>query len=152
MIEDAVYFSNIRPDQDYINTILKLDARKLDIIDGAELSSYTVALAQYNIYRQYKVNQLLAQKMQLERNMDIGVSASLTKDILKEYKTRAAAVSFLVATNAHFEKLDQDIFDIKYQIRLVESMDNTISELIAAFKRELTRREKELFTVRQERK
>jgi len=38
------------------------------------------------------------------------------------------------------------------ELLLLEGIDKTISELIATFKRELTRRENELYATRQERK
>jgi len=41
---------------------------------------------------------------------------------------------------------------LKDEIVLVEGMDKVIGELISSFKRELTRRENELYRIRQERK
>ncbi len=152
LIEDKNYFSDIAPDEDYIKMILKQDYRKLDTYDSVDLSAYNIALSQYNIYRQYSYNVLYSKKSQLERNFEIVANTLVTNELLKEYKSRKNAILHLMTVSKDLNMLDEQILMIKDKIRLIEGMDKTISEMIAAFKRELTRRDNELYSTRQERR
>ena len=64
---------------------------------------------------------------------------------LKEHKTKKDAKAALVLSNQVLNKLQEEIDALEDELVLLDGMDKTIMELIAAFKRELTRRENELY-------
>lgn len=148
MKEDCEYFKNMSIDKHYLQSILDLHPSTIPDVDSGELSSYTVQLAQYNIWRQYRVNELKVNLMRLERNMELALNLVLTKEVIKEYKSIKAAVSYLIASTSEFKKMDDEIFELKCVLELERDLDKGISELIASFKRELTRRENELYAIR----
>ena len=80
-----------------------------------------------------------------------GIEIALDKDTLKRYKTKAAAVEFVISTSEALNQIRKDVDTLKEELMRVEGVDKMISDLIATFKRELTRRENELYTVRKER-
>jgi vacuolar-type H+-ATPase subunit I/STV1 len=86
--------------------------------------------------------------------IDRTISLILSKDkkLLKEHKTRSSAVDFLVSTNDYLTETQSKLDILNIELMHIDGIDKNISELIATIKRELTRREKELYTVRMERK
>jgi hypothetical protein len=145
-------FSNVKINKDLMNEIWAFDPNTLGSLDSLTISKYSMALAQYLVYFTYQVNQTKAILMDKRRFFDSSIVISLNKDILKEYKTKTAATEYLISTNHDLGQLHQEIGNLQNELARLEGMDRSISEFIATFKRELTRREKELFTTRQERR
>ena len=154
MNKDALSFENIQINNDLINEIWKFDPRTLDNVDGAKLSSYAMALAQYLIYFTYQRNLTKAEVTKLSTYIDRTISLTMTDDpdILKKHKTKTAATEYLVSTNMDLMEAQSKLDALKREITQTEGIDKVVSELIATIKRELTRRENELFQVRMERK
>lgn len=145
-------FENIKINNDLINNIWNLDAQTLDQIDGAELSKYAVALSQYLIYFNVEKNKLKADLYKKNKFIERTISISLTPEVQKKYKTKAAATDYLVGMNPDLSKSQDEIDTIQYELNLIDGLDKSITELIATIKRELTRRENELYQIRRERR
>jgi len=154
MDQDVLSFTKIAINHDLLNEIWKLDPRSLDHIDGVRLSSYSVALAQYLIYFTYQRNLARAEQHRLDKYIDRTVSIIVTSDteLLKKYKTKAAATDYIVSTNGSLMEAQTQLDALHRELMQTEGMDKVISELIATLKRELTRRENELYQVRVERR
>lgn len=154
MNKDVLSFENIKINNDLINEIWKFDPRTLDSVDGVKLSSYAMALAQYLIYFTYQRNLTKAEVTKLSTYIDRTVSLTLADDskLLKEHKTKKAATEYLVSVNMDLMEAQGKLDAFKTELMHTEGIDKVVSELIATIKRELTRRENELYQVRMERK
>lgn len=144
-------FSNIKIDDNFLQHIWTFSPALLSTIDSLTVSQYSIALAQYLVYFTFQKNQTKADLSAKKRLFDSSVLLALNKEVLKQHHTKTAAVAFLICTNAELSQLDIEIHDLQYELIRLEGMDKSISEYIATFKRELTRREKELQVTRQER-
>lgn len=154
MNPDVLSYQNIKINHDLLNEIWKFDPRTLDTLKGAKLSSYAMALAQYLIYFTYQRNLDKAEVHRLNTFIDRTISLTLTEDpdLLKKHKTKKAAGEYLISTNMELMESQSKLEALKKEIMQTEGMDKVVSELIATIKRELTRRENELYQVRMERK
>ena len=154
MDPDMMVFTKIQINHDLLNEVWKFDPRKLDEIKGTTLSSYTIVLAQYLIYFTYQKNIVKADVHRLNKMIDRTVSLILSKDrnLLKEYKTKSSAIDFLISTDSYLMETQSKLDVLNRELTHIEGMDKTISELIATIKRELTRRENELYATRMERR
>lgn len=151
MQEDAMLFKSITVNKSLVEDIFKFNCNDLDRTDGALIAKYTLALSQYLIFLQLEINQTKVEKQNKQRFLDSCVSMNLDKEILKRYKTKTDATNYVINTVADLSKLHAEVNVLKDELTLVEGLDKTITELITTFKRELTRRENELYAVRQER-
>jgi vacuolar-type H+-ATPase subunit I/STV1 len=152
MDTDAKIFRNISPDISLIDEIFRYDVRQLESTESKRISMYVVALSQYLIYLRSQVNTTKAEVIRNKRNLDNGVNQLITKEVIKEYKTKSDAYNHIVQNNEILGELNEQIENLKDELILVEGVDKTVSELIAALKRELTRRENELYSTRMERR
>lgn len=152
MDKDVLYFKDMEPDKNFIEKIFRLDVRKLESIDGIEISQYCIALSQYLIFLTYQINKTKAELAVKKRMVEGTLDILLTKELIKEYGTKTNAVGHIMSTVKELIELDRTMEPLKDELIVVEGMDRAIGELIAAFKRELTRRENELYRIRQERK
>ena len=144
-------FKNASPDRDLINSIFKFDVHKLEQTNSIDLSKFTIALSQYLIYFKSQSNQNRADIRKKQRILDGAVTQLLTKELIKEYKTKSAAAAFLIQGTENLCRLDMEIEELRDREILLEGIDKHISELIASFKRELTRRENEQWQTEMER-
>lgn len=144
-------FEKVSPDLEFITEIMEFDARKLDTLSGSMVSKYATALAQYLIYFRSEINKTRVSVYQKQRALDSGIDLVLTKEVLKRYKTKSAAVEYMISNSEPLTKIRTGLNLLKEELMHVEGIDKTISDLIATLKRELTRRENELYTVRKER-
>jgi hypothetical protein len=143
-------FDKTKPDGDFIDEIFTYDVRKLESTDDIVISKYAIALAQYLVFYKAEVNRLKVEILRKQRFIDGTVNQLLTNEIQKRYKAKKDAYHFIVNSNEDLFKIQQEIFTLEDELMLIEGIDRTISELIATFKRELTRRDNELYTVRRE--
>ena len=151
MDQGILLFRNAHPDSNFIEKIFAYDVNKLEATSGEEISRYNIALSQWLVYYKSQINQTRVDMLKKQRTLDGVMSYRLTKEILKEYKTKTAATEHIIKSDQELNKMQEDIFNIKDELLLIEGIDKTVHELIAAFKRELTRRENELYSVRKER-
>ena len=154
MDRDMLSFTGIKVNHDLLNEVWKFDPRKLDDVKGVTLSSYSIVLAQYLVYFTYQKNIVKADVHRLNKMIDRTVSLILSKDknLLKEYKTKSSVADFLTSTDSYLMETQSKLDTLNMELMHIDGIDKTISELIATIKRELTRRENELHTVRMERK
>lgn len=152
MDEGVLLFNNMRPDKSFIEEVFKFDARNLEHTDSSEISKYAITLSQYLIYFKSQVNETKVNIYKKKRFVENSVNQLITKDVLKQYKTKRDATYFIIANTASLNEAQDSIEALEEELILVEGVDKAISELIATFKRELTRRENELYQIRQERK
>ena len=147
-------FTKIQVNHDLLEKVWKFDPRKLDDINGVTLSSYSIVLAQYLVYFTYQRNIVKAEVHRLNKMIDRTISLILSKDkkLLKEHKTKSSAIDFLISTDPYLMETQSKLDPLLMELMHIEGIDKTVSELIATIKRELTRRENELYTVRMERK
>ena len=151
MDKEVLYFQNMKPSDELIEEIFRYDVRVLESTDDITLSKYAIALAQYLIYFKSQINKTKVESVRKRRVLDSGVNQLITKDILKQYKTKSDASGYIISNTQELSRLNDEIDSLKDELVLIEGIDKTVSELIATFKRELTRRENELYTIRRER-
>lgn len=154
MDNDALSFTQVQINRGLLDEIWKFDPRTLDTVSGPVLSTYAMALSQYLIYFTYQKNTSKAEIHRLTKLIDRTVSLMLTSDprFLKASKTKAAATDSIIAGSAELTGYQTRLDELKLEMIQIEGIDKSISELIATIKRELTRRENELYAARQERK
>jgi len=152
MDEGVLYFDKVRPDLDFMNEIFKFDARNLPQTDSSKISQFCVALSQFVIYLKSEMNRMQSEIHMKQRFIDSTVSMLLTSDLLKEHKTKTAAVDYIVNNSDGCQKARSEIGGLKDQLILLEGQDKNLLELVNAFKRELTRRENEMYSIRTERR
>lgn len=152
MEKDVLSFTQVRINNDLLNEVWTLDPRKLDTIEGSTLSMYSLALGQYLVYFKYQVNTTKAEVYRKNKFIDRTISLSMTKDLIKEYGTKTAVAHHLTTTNLDLMAAQSRLDDLQEELIKTDGMDKVVSELIATIKRELTRRENELYEVRRERR
>jgi len=154
MNEDALSFTKIKINSDLLDEIWGLDPRQLDYVDGAVLSSYALALSQYLVYFTYQKNLTRAEQYRLNKNIDRQIALILASDRvdLKKIKTKTDIKEYLISIDTNLMDMQSKLDGIYKELLQVEGIDKVMSELIATIKRELTRRENELYQVRQERR
>lgn len=146
-------YENVKPDFEFINEIMTFDVKKLDSLEGSVVSKYAVALSQYLIFFRAEVNKAKASLHQKQRILDSEVNKILVedKDIIKRCKTKTSAYDYIVETSDELKAIKNIADEISDELLVVEGVDKMVSDLIATLKRELTRRENELYTTRRER-
>ena len=151
MEEGLLLCKKVEPKLEFITEVLKYDVTTLESTDGVTLSKYAMALAQYLIYFKSQTNETRARLHRNKRLLENGINQLITKEVLKTYKTKADAANAIISGSAELHVLKEKVEADQDETFLVEDIDKMISEYIATFKRELTRRENELYTVRKER-
>jgi hypothetical protein len=116
------------------------------------LSQYVIALSQWLVYYKAQVNETKAQINQIQSDIDFLVATWMDEAVLKKYKTQTAAREYLIRNNPESAVMQEKLKKLKTDLIKVEGIDKAVSEMIAAFKREMTRRDNELYTIRKERR
>lgn len=138
---------------DYLEEIWALDPRNIDSTDGAKLSSYAVALSQYLIYYRVQRNKTKAEVGDLNARIDrtiVQVRPNYNKEVLKSFKTKSDLNEYIINTNECLLKWQEERDKLLRELQYTEGIDKAIEEFIATLKRELTRRENELYHIRAE--
>lgn len=151
MNPDVLSFNKVKPSQDLIDEIWCLNVRNLHSIADIDISRYTIALSQWLIYFRAQVNQTQAEINKLKSDLEFLVSTWMKSEILKEYKTQTAARDYVIRSHPESAMMKEKLDKLQQDLLKVDGVDKAVSELIAAFKRELTRRDNELYTTRKER-
>ena len=154
MFNGLEYVEKIKINPDLLTEIFSFNPINLESMDGAKISTYNVALAQYLIYFRSQYNMLRIHLKRNETSFDAAVSMSIDSEEVKnkKFKTKADTVQFLLEHNSALRALRSECDKLREEVMKLDGIESTVSELISTFKRELTRREKELFAIRQERK
>lgn len=151
MDKDVLSFTQVKVDNGLLNEIWTLDPRSLEAIDGINLSSYALALSQYLIYFTYQRNLTKAEQHRLSKYIDRRVSILISEGN-KKFKTKSEAADYYISLEEDLLESQSKLEVIHKELMHIEGIDKVISELIATIKRELTRRENELYQVRVERR
>lgn len=152
-MDDGVFvFQKVKPRIDFIEEVLTCDVRKLEQMDSSIISQYTLALSQYSIYFKSQSNQTKAEIFHKQRIIETTTSQLITKDVLKEYKTKKDASVYIISSTEELSLIEENMSELKEQLMLLDGIDKTISEYIACFKRELTRRADERWQTDKERR
>jgi len=145
-------FRKIEINQGFLDTIWKFNPMTLGSLDDLTISQYSIALAQYLIFFRSELNQSKAIIVKKKKLLDTSISIATTEKLLKKYKTKIATTEYLTTTLPELSKLSEEISQLQFEITHLDGVDKSISEYIATFKRELGRREKEIFAIRAERR
>lgn len=149
MIANDMYaFRSAQPDRSFIDSIFAFDVRQLESIKDTVVSQYVIALSQYLIYFKAGINETKKNLAIKKRNLSVSVAQLMTAEYVKQYKNKEQAKTNLIFTNPDLNKLQLEVDALNDELSILDGIDKTISELIAAFKRELTRRENELYQQR----
>lgn len=145
MENDLLLYQKCKPDSSIIEQVFSYDVRTLEQADDLFISKGVIALSQYLVYFKSQYNITKSSITNKERVMEGVLFGLITAEVLKEHKTKKDAKAALVLSNQVLNKLQEEIDALEDELVLLDGMDKTIMELIAAFKRELTRRENELY-------
>lgn len=145
MDEGLLLFQKSKPENSFIEEVFSYDVRTLEQTDENFVSKAVIGLSQYLIYFKSQLNITQAEATRKERVMEGVLFDMITAEVLKKYKTKKDARLGLVYSNVTLNTLQLEIEALKDELTLLDGIDKTIMELIAAFKRELTRRENELY-------
>jgi 5-formaminoimidazole-4-carboxamide-1-beta-D-ribofuranosyl 5'-monophosphate synthetase len=151
MEQDVYLYRKSHPKQSLIDEIFAYDVNTLEQTDDVVISKYVIGLSQYLIYFKSQLNEVKLLEYQKSRLLEASIAQLITDDVVKKYKTKKDARAHLVYNDEILNKLQIDIDTAHDEAFVLEGMDKVISELIAAFKRELTRRENELYQKRNSR-
>ncbi len=135
--------SKLRPGFEFMVEVFAYDVRQLPNTDAKTLSCYIVALSQYLVYLNSELNRIKSDMVKKRRYIDNTINQLLTKELLKEYTAKKDAASFLIASTPELSQANDEMEELQDQLYLLEGSDKSLYELVAAFKRELTRREHE---------
>jgi len=152
MQKGVLSFKSMTFNESIMDEIWKLNPRTVPDLDGRIISQYMVATAQYLVYFRSQVNDLKAEIYRISATIENGVAVNMLNVNTKDFKTKKDAVVYIINMVPHLAKLQDKLMKKKEELMAVEGMDKVISELIATFKRELTRRENELYANRMERR
>ena len=141
---DVLYFQRVKPDLDFMNEVFSYDVRTLNSTDTVKISQYCIALSQFLVYMKSEIGKTKQEINMKQRFIDSTVNMLLTKELLKEHKTKTATIDYIISESPECQSTLKEINERKDQITLLEGQDKSITELINAFKREMTRRENEL--------
>jgi hypothetical protein len=151
MDKNLLSYEKIKPNQDLIDEIWTFDVKNLEAVSDTKISKYTIALGQWMIYYKAQTNIVRAEVNKKQSDLEFVIASVLTPEDVKKHGTKTAAVAYLMQADQTINKMQTDIDRLKADLTRTEGIDKAVSELIAAFKRELSRRESELYTLRKER-
>lgn len=151
MDKDMELYKYSHPDSSFVNSIFSYDVRELEQTNDLVISKFIIALSQYLIYFKAGYNETKRKIAYNERLLETSISQLLSEEDVKKYKTKKDARANLIFYNPDLSRLQNESDALEDELFLLEGIDKTISELIAAFKRELTRRENELYQQRHSR-
>ncbi len=152
MDSGVMSFNKIEINNNFLEQIWKFNPLTLGSLDDLTVSQYSICLAQYLIFFRSELNQTKAIIVKKKKLLDSSIAIAMDADVIKKYKTKTAAIDFIKNSSPELTLLENEIDDLKDEVIRIEGIDKSVSEYIATFKRELTRREKEIFAIRAERR
>ena len=135
------------PKNEYImDEIFSFDVRNLEATPSIKISQFIIGLSQFIIYFGSQVNKTKVSLMQ-KRNM---IESYVNRSDIKA-KTKAEKYRKVIDANPELVQIELGIKSEEQELTLVENREKYLMELIASFKRELTRRDNEFRLIRTER-
>jgi hypothetical protein len=150
MNKDIWSYEKVKPNQNLIDEIWNFDVNTLESVEDIRISKYTIALGQWLIYYRSQTNMVRAELNKKQSDLEFVLSSVIGPADVKKYGTKTAATAYMTQTDPTISKMNDVITGLKSDLTRVDGIDKAVSELIAAFKRELSRRENELYTIRKE--
>ncbi len=150
MNKDILSYELLKPNQSLIDEIWNFDVNTLESVEDIRISKYAIALGQWLIYYRSQVNSTRAILSSKQSDIEFVLSSVIGPEDVKKHGTKTAATMYLMQTDSTISKMNDEINKLKSDLIRVDGIDKAVSELIAAFKRELSRRENELYTIRKE--
>ena len=152
MLDGLFAFKKIELDQGFLDEVWKFKPSTLGSLTSLTVSQYSIALAQYLIFFRSELNQTKATIAKKKKLLDSSISLAIDDSIKKKYKTKIAIYDFLTNSVPELNLLMEGISALQLEVIRLDGIDKSVSEYIATFKRELGRRENELFSIRAERR
>lgn len=147
MPSEVEFINKINRNDSLLEEVFSFDPRNLESTNSATISKYTIALAQYVIYLNSHINKKKVSLMQKRRMIELSVNQSETKA-----KTKAEKKAKVIQDDPALLVIEGGINTLEDELGLLDGTVNYFVELINTFKRELTRREKEIEWNRYERR
>jgi len=144
--EELMVFKMTR-NKPLMDEIFAFDPRNLEATSSANISKYTIGLAQFLVYFTSQINSTKVKVVQKNRFIDTHVNRSDIKG-----RTKAEKRQKVVDSDLELQKIQVDIEALEGEIKMTENLEKYYVELINALKRELTRRETEQKFIRDERR
>lgn len=138
-------YKQCKPNDNFVSEVFAYDVRTLEQTNDIFISKAVIALSQYLVYFKSKYNEKLQQKGEKQRLLEAVLFQIITPELVKQHKTKKDVRSDLIYSDPVLNKIHIETEILQDEIFLLDGIDKTIQELIAAFKRELTRRENELY-------
>ena len=135
--------------EDLMNEVFKYDPRTLESTSSVDISRYAIGISQFLIYFASEVNRSKVLLIQKRRFLDTSVEES---DIVKGKLTKVEYRKKVINSSEELKKVKLDADALEQEVVMTENLEKYYIELINAFKRELSRRDKELTFVRDERR
>jgi hypothetical protein len=152
MDNGVMSFNKIKINHDFLEEVWKFNPITLGSLDELTVSQYSICLAQYLIFFRSELNQTKAIIAKKKKLLDSSIAVAMDAEVIKKYKTKTAAIDFIKNSNQELSILEDEISSLMDEVIRIDGIDKAVSEYIATFKRELTRREKEIFAIRAERR
>lgn len=130
-----------------MDEIFAFDPRNLEATSSADISKYTIGLAQFLVYFTSQINTTKVKIVQKNRAVDTHVNRSDIKGRTKSEKRQK-----VIDSDPNLQKIQADIEALEGEIKMTDNLEKYYVELINALKRELTRRETEQKFIRDERR
>jgi len=127
--------------------IFSFDPRNLEAAPSAKISQYAIGLAQFLIFFTSQINKTKVLITQKHRYIEVKVAQSEIKSKTQQEKRR-----LVIDASPELQKVEEDLEKYECEIKMTENLEKYYTELINAFKRELSRREFEMKFSRDERK
>ena len=138
---------NMPRNKELMDEIFEFDPRNLEATSAADVSKYTIGLAQFLIFFSSQINKTKVQLIQKNRVIDTYINQSDIKA-----KTKAEKRYKVIAASPELKQIELDIEALEGEIKMTDNLEKYYIELINAFKRELTRRDTERRFSRDERR
>jgi predicted component of type VI protein secretion system len=130
-----------------MDEIFKFDPRNLEATSAADVSKYTIGLAQFLIFFSSQINKTKVKLIQKNRVIDTYINQSDIKA-----KTKAEKRYKVIVASPELKQIEIDIEALEAEVKMTDGLEKYYLELINSFKRELTRREHEMKFCRDERR
>jgi hypothetical protein len=127
--------------------IFSFDPRNLEATPSAKISQYAIGLAQFLIFFTSQINKTKVLITQKHRYIEVKMGQSDVKSKTQQEKRR-----LVIAASSELQQIEDDIEKYECEIKMTENLEKYYTELINAFKRELSRREFEMKFSRDERR
>jgi len=130
-----------------MDEIFAFDPRNLEATSSADVSKYTIGLAQFLIFFSSQINATKVKLIQKNRVIDTYINKSDIKA-----KTKAEKRYKVIEASPELKQIELDIEALEAEVKMTDNLEKYYIELINSFKRELTRREHEMKFCRDERR